>query len=294
MLKKRYLIYAPPFTFNEGGVIWLYKLVKNLNKLGENASIYFWHWDTRSPWNKLSYKTLSVFYERMLNRLHCFSLNNYIVIYPEIVDGNPLNSNNVVRWLLNIPEVFSKGKADSYDKSNLIFSTAAYITNQTKERFGFLNIQTDILTAYEHNLDIFQNKGLPKHGSCYAKRKGKNKTTVDYIPKDSLEISWGKSAEELARIFNEKEVFYSYDHLTYLSVQAALCGCLSIVIPDEVLSAKEWYQQVPHFRYGVAYGLEEIPHAKKTAHLVRQNLINLETESLKQTKKFIETTQNYF
>lgn len=50
---------------------------------------------------------------------------------------------------------------------------------------------------------------------------------------------------------------------------AALCGCVSVVIPDSDLLKEEW-QPVEELRYGIAYGLEDIDYAIETQKLVAQ------------------------
>ena len=92
--------------------------------------------------------------------------------------------------------------------------------------------------------------------------------------------------EQLAKIFNSKQSFICYDHECFTAVQAALCGCITIVIPGSI-SAKEWYDKIPYLRYGIAYGVEELQHAKDTMPLVREGLIRLEDNTLTQTQTMI-------
>jgi hypothetical protein len=265
----RYLVYGSPFSFTIGGTIWLHKLAENLSALGQTATV-----------------------GKTLPSADC------IVVYPEGVEGNPLNARHYVRWLLNTPGVCPpggppRGAVDSYGESDLIVSCFSYVTKQTKKRFG-LEVHESHLTAYENYLDVFVDKGLPRQGACFTRRKAIDKPAVDYIPDDALEFGMIQSPQESAEIFQSREVFYSYDHLTHFSLQAVLCGCLSIVVPDGEVTAEEWYRQVPAHRNGIAYGVDEIPHAKATAHLVRGHLAEMEAKSLKQTKRFIEITQEHF
>ena len=263
----RFLVYGPPLSFTIGGTIWLHKLAKNLTSLGEVASVGM-----------------------SLPQEDC------IVIYPEGVEGNPLSAKCCVRWLLNTPGECPPESPDmvySYGSDDLIISAIDYVTRQTKERFG-LEVHDAHLTAYENYLDVFVDKGLPRRAACFTRRKAISKPAVDYIPDDALEFGLIESPQESAAIFQSREVFYSYDHLTHFSLQAVLCGCLSIVVPDGEVTAEEWYQQVEAHKYGIAYGMDEIPHAKVTAHLVRDHLAEMEARSLEQTRRFIEVTQEYF
>jgi hypothetical protein len=83
-------------------------------------------------------------------------------------------------------------------------------------------------------------------------------------------------------------MFVSYDTMTYHSIQAALCGCISIVIPDANISKEEWVQKAPINKYGIAYGLNDIAWAKQTMHLVRDHLESLEQECDQLIKNYIQ------
>ena len=73
----------------------------------------------------------------------------------------------------------------------------------------------------------------------------------------------GLSHEEIADIFNRCSVFYSYDEATFYSQYAAICGCLSVVVPGLYSSREEWVASHPIARYGVAYGLDDLDHARR-------------------------------
>ena len=61
---------------------------------------------------------------------------------------------------------------------------------------------------------------------------------------------------ELLKLFNTHKTFITYDNNTFHSTQAALCGAISIVIPDGKLNEKEWRNSTKR-EYGVAYGNSE-------------------------------------
>jgi hypothetical protein len=109
---------------------------------------------------------------------------------------------------------------------------------------------------------------------------------------DSKEISHGDSFEDLKEIFNTTEKFYSYDTCTYISTLAALCGCISIVMPEEGLDKEIWRAKNPAFKYGIAYGEDDIQYALDTMYKVRPYLEKLEEETKDQLIKFINLTQS--
>jgi hypothetical protein len=70
---------------------------------------------------------------------------------------------------------------------------------------------------------------------------------------------------ELLKLFNTHKTFITYDNNTFHSTQAALCGAISIVIPDGKLNEKEWRRSTKR-EYGIAYGnnKEQIDFALNT------------------------------
>ncbi len=90
----KFFIYAPPFDENSGCNIVLHRLCDLLNKQGERA--YIWLWGGQSQPHKSG---ICERFNTPFAKLSDLS-DNTIVVYPEVVSGNPLKAKNVVRWLL--------------------------------------------------------------------------------------------------------------------------------------------------------------------------------------------------
>ena len=88
----------------------------------------------------------------------------------------------------------------------------------------------------EFQLKTYRNKNLGnRKGSAYLVRKGRGKK-LDQHPAHFVHIDplqEKMNDQEAADFFNGIETFISYDDMTFMSVQAALCGCKSIIIPGE-------------------------------------------------------------
>jgi hypothetical protein len=80
----------------------------------------------------------------------------------------------------------------------------------------------------------------------------------------------------LLTAFNEHKRFITYDNATFHSVQAAVCGCISIVIPDGRLTEDEWRNTSRNRKWGIAFGdtEEQINFAIETRHLLINDLIS--------------------
>jgi hypothetical protein len=294
--RPNYLVHAPAWDPDSGGAIFLHQLVHTLRQLGEDARIWPWYRDPdpgigtvfRSLMRKPS--LLLGYGRRFLNPeldtpIASFAdlRENTIVVYPEIRLGNPLGAANVVRWLLYRP-----GLKDPYS------FTAG-------EMFFRVGEMCDIpeITGGAPDLELwrrhpaYRNQGrTDRQGACYLLRKGHEKPRISQTD-DAICID-GKRHEEIAAIFNACHTFYSYDEASLYSQFAALCGCLSVIVPGLYPSREEWVADHEIGRFGVAYGLDDIDHAQSTMHRVDEMLREKEDAGVAMVRNFIRLTQERF
>jgi hypothetical protein len=105
--------------------------------------------------------------------------------------------------------------------------------------------------------------GTKREGACFTVRKGHAKPRIPET-EGAEELGNWHPLQHWAWTFRRREVFYSYDDATFLSALAAVCGCLSIVVPGAGLDREEWRERQPMLRMGVAYGREDFGHAFST------------------------------
>ena len=91
----------------------------------------------------------------------------------------------------------------------------------------------------------------------------------------------------IKNLMNKSEKFICFDSCSFIAVQAALCGCLTIVVPDHGFSKEEWTDNHKFLKYGIAYGYEDIQHAIETKDLIRPYLKELEENALKTVHDFV-------
>ncbi len=289
--RPTYIIYTPGYDENGGGSIVLHKLCHILNELGESALL--WPMRPLNPqglWRRLhdliAPKRFNVSPSLLTPIAEKKKLDHeVIVLYPEIIPGNPLGACNVARWLLNKPGFLTGrmefGRGDLYFKFD-DFCDDLQVTGGNSQQLFLFSLNP-----------CYQDKGnTNRSGSCYIFRKGKGRPLVHDL-RDSVQID-GLSHEEIANIFNRTRVFYSYDEETMYSQFAAMCGCISIVIPASGKSREEWARGHRLSRYGIAYGLDDIDHAVTTKHLVHHYLRGLENEAAESVRRFVTRTYDYF
>ena len=104
---------------------------------------------------------------------------------------------------------------------------------------------------------------------------------------------------------NNHKIFISYDPLSFLTIIAALCGCISIICPIPNISKKDYFKKTPFYEYmveknidslyGIAYGNsdEEIKYAHDTLHLLKDLIYDFQKWSLKYVYSFINNLINW-
>ncbi len=303
-----YIIDSFPYNKNVGGICALHYLGDRLTHFG--ASNVYLMTDVLNPrWKSKPinldhphflgntifehfYKTLGVIkryvifntFKRKLARLQKrllpnvmwmhFDKNRTVVIYPEVTIGNPLQAKHVVRWIMNTPGVC--GGDGIFDPNDHIFLYHPWYLVDKKYKVQGLLTAIDL----EYQLKIYQNHNYnQRNGGAYLIRKGRSKKhelhPPDFIYADA--ILEKITDEEAAKFFNRIQTLISYDEMTWTSVQAALCGCTSIIIAGDGDRSIENLKKVNRI-YGVAYGFDDQDWVIKTRHQLRPHFEQLNVE----------------
>lgn len=268
-----FVIYAPgDYTPNGGGCIALHKLAHNIASLGEKSYIM------------TSKKNPDYLGEQVTEQQAIELCKDGIAIYPEVTCGNPFKAQKVMRWILYY--VRNYGEHGLFGATDLIYKFAPIYTLRNEQPVH------GELRAMELQLKYFYDKGQERSGSCFLFKKTRPNGIVHPEGSIMLDSYYTMNGEDgmkwLSQIFNTCKTFYSYDNASWLSNMATLCGCTSIVIPDGTTTKEQWKEKFPYFKYGIAYGLDDLQHAESTKHLVKGLLEELEKETILQTKEFIK------
>lgn len=302
-MKKKFLIYAPPYDANSGGSIALHKLCDLLNGLNCEAFIY-----PAIPSFELNISNFNQL-DKMIRDINSivllsrnYSLNpdlktpvmissfgdqasdDWVVIYPEITFGNPLNAKNVVRWMLYKPGFHT-------DKMYFTKNELHFYYNINFKNYKFPGaVDADLELRIEHYPFELYSKNfdnINREGTAYCLRKS-GRVDVPFNAVHDYCID-GKSHQEISEIFGKVKSFISYDQWTAYSTLAAIAGCDSIIYPD---CANEDKSRMG--LDGVAYGFSDVERARKTVPNLVGFIRDKEVNNQKTISHFFDIVNKHF
>jgi hypothetical protein len=152
-----------------------------------------------------------------------------IVVYPEIIYGNPLKAKRVCRWILYDP--LKRGGIDllnSWSKSDVYCSYGTYD--------GGIDCKIKI-NVVDFNENILEIKNIEKNKKYYFIYKALLcgwtqellNNEIIYLQSIGFEELKTKNVCEMNSLLADCYILISFDLNTYISNIAVLCGCLSII-----------------------------------------------------------------
>lgn len=292
---KRVVIVTPAYSEKVGGAVVLHKLCDVLRKAGYQAYLYPYasaFMLRRHNWLQVSWLLLkqqlriwlalqwgrfdrhSTFDTPLYDGSFALCSADTLTIYPETVQGNPLQAAHVVRWLLHQPG-FHTGEM-SFARGDLLIKFNSAIKDVVLDGVSVANRELKVI---HYPLEHYYPPQTPveRSGTAVCIRKGAGKP---FIHDEPAVIIDNLPHAEVAEILRRSRYFVSYDTYTAYSLFAVLCGCISIVVPDPAQTEEAWYPQIED-RWGIAYGFAQIPFAQATAEL--------QVQRIKQQVEIVET-----
>lgn len=186
---RRYVIFAPLYRHNSAGIRVMFELQKWLILAGYDAIVIAGTKDY----------AISQFADD-------------IVIYPEVVPGNPLKTKRVVRYILNAPGKL--GGTKKYAQHELLVAYSAALAQYA----GGNVLQTPSIES------IFYRDDRVKTTNAVYVGKGQD---LQLHPKDCVHItgSFPATRFEVAEFMRSVKTLYTYDSFSVIAHEAMLCGC---------------------------------------------------------------------
>ena len=231
-----YYIATLPFTRFSAGVKVLHLLCHSLNLRGQRAYLLpIYPTNARERESFCEPSLVTPLLTRRTTKRHADDGLCPIIVYPEIVTGNPFSASCVVRYVLNFPGAL--GGDVLFNADELCFSYSKVLAAETKHPENIL-----FIPASDTRIFYPPPEQEERRGTCFYASKYQNthKGQLLEITNDSLEITSGRpnsqSPEQVADIFRKCEIFYTYEN-TALAVEATLCGCPTVFLPNPYLKS---------------------------------------------------------
>jgi hypothetical protein len=224
---------APPYSARSGGARALHLLCHYLNCLGYEAFII-----DASPINATSgLRTPSL--DAAIAKRHKIEDRNPIVVYCEVIRGNPRGAKIVVRYLLNKPGLFVPGVAAT-------FTDQDYFLHYAQEHAIPVGKSFDMFMPLVDR-DIYHPapEGALRRGFVlYANRAKIDRDTLPawLTPLTVVSMDNPRSHEELAALYRQSRAIVCFERGTAI-LEALHCGCPVICIEGEHIS-KGAYQHL--------------------------------------------------
>ena len=240
----KFLICAPEYNDKSAGVVVLHELRDKMVKLGYDAHLcIFYRYDEHNTrWHGP---------EDLMD-----IIENGIVIYPEVVTGNPLKAKRVVRYFLN-KEYAASGNPVNAGADDFILAFSPLYHRKphailTKEATNPLFHDINTFPWHQRTLD------------CTYIGKGAFYTQCDVI-EGTTEITrkWPETKHELADLLRKTRFLYLYDNMTALITDAVRCGAVPVFLLDYPFTMDEmnsnYYGEVPA---AIIYGKDVLVHCE--------------------------------
>lgn len=277
-----YIVVAPNYTRTSAGIKAMHLLCHELNRHGQMAFV------TSTITNpELLTPQVSLSLVRSLNDRGL----NPIVVYPETILGNPIGGSCVVRYLLNFPGKL--GGSSSFPSDEMSVSWAKGMNSSPDgEEFTLYIPTVDRKIFYPSPPDAVRS------GTCFYWEKYKyiHRGLLEHKVPGSFEIRRSSKSilnpHQLADLFRRSEFFYCYEN-SMLSLEAMLCGCPVILVPNEHFDRV--IGDLDMGMDGMAWGdsAEEIQHAKRTIVNVSETYDRMISQLSERLELFISRTQDF-
>jgi hypothetical protein len=302
MSQPKFIIITPSFNENVGGVIALHLLCHRLNVNGIKAfifdinqpifkdSFFFINWWRKKKYHRKRakgfFKHNSEWETPEISKISNIDKQEFIFIYPEIIQGNPLKAKKIVRWFLYNPryDVYYDEGGKCLD---VFYSNAWIPKNHRSTNLLRVTWFQSIYLKFQSDKQFNQ----ARNGICYQIRKNDSNSKLK-LPSNAVNID-GLDHLSISRIFESHEFFYSYDLYSMYSAYASLCGCKSIVLPKEDMTKEIWYPNEED-RYGLAYGDDQIEWSIQTRPLLIKRIKGKVEEEHKQLINFVNDCNKFF
>jgi tetratricopeptide (TPR) repeat protein len=283
--RRPYYVYAPPWRRNSAGKKAMHLLCHHLNKIGEEAYV---HLHIASEVNPLLQTPLLT--GEVMARHRAMGAEP-VVIYPEVLHGNPLNARYVVRYILNHPGLL--GGPKTFDDSDLlVYYHPEYMSELDKTG----EVPILLLPTWDYSVFNNENNEWDNKRNGHLIYPGRYDEAKDHYPElfenaTIITSDWPDTHEALASLFRKSRVLYCFANSAILS-EARLCGCPVVLLDSPFSQKPEGYAPDKPDYYLHDPGITR-DRSEASIERARQNIAEFRQTDLCLRQNFIEQLQ-YF
>jgi hypothetical protein len=237
------VFYVPYYHPHSNGIIMLWHIAYEFSLIKKsNIFIYEMEWGLR---NKPPHKFLKL----LINKEQFKALKNPIVIYPDVVEKNPLKAERVVRYLLARPYAFGNGFSPN-QKDYVCSYSELIVSKKILDQFYFLTDETEVFNKNKFNskkslISIYYGKCFIQEEPSFIKNIVRKFNSVKVITRTTPD-----NKDELHKILSQSKLLISYDSFSQVSLAANLLGT-PVLFVDDVFS--EIFSKFNQENYGYYY-----------------------------------------
>jgi predicted O-linked N-acetylglucosamine transferase (SPINDLY family) len=221
--QQKFLVVAPSYTSKSAGIVVMHTLCHDLNALGYPTALVLSDVKDVTYSNNPKYFGPNLDYYAINGEAELQQfIEEGIVIYPEIVKGNPLKAKKVVRYVLNTEGFVAKNKMNESANDFILAFSPVYHENphallmKLNHFSGFNDDNT--LPALQRTMDMtYIGKGHRHQCKVVA-------GTVE------LSRTWPTTKDEVAILMRNTRYFYTWDYRTQTVTDALMCGAIPIYL----------------------------------------------------------------
>ena len=205
----RFIVAAPPYRNSSAGCRVLHRLCHLLREIGELAFVATNA--VNRAWNTPYSSVVTA---------------NTVVVYPEVIHGNPTDAERVVRYVLNHPGLLGGTKV--YSDSEMVWYYDEWLRDSTR------NATTEDVTGRRLFInaiepEYFWNNPLTyRDKTCFYVGKARG-ITLELPGYTEITSKWPATRMDLGNLLRRTKVLYSYDDCTALLEEAVLCGAKAYI-----------------------------------------------------------------
>ena len=201
-----------------------------------------------------------------------------IVIYPEVITNNPLNASKVVRYLLN-KEAAIDGKPIEWGINDFPLTYSKLYKDDC-----------DVLFYPIVDLEAVINKNETRQYNSFYIGKGSKYAVCPPLP-DCQEITIQTAREEYLDILNKSKILFTYDTLTSINLDAALCGAIPYFLLEPATDLKNaelgkyWIESLDP---------QKVAEAKENIKTLKPRILQMRKEFPQKLKEMCNKIEAHF